>query len=222
MKSLKNYILEYLNSSYENWKLPVKEQIELDKWLSKLFYELSKVRIYSLDNKEDRGVIYRKLMAVSGANDIQLLKDRINSYFNSEDGFAQFIINNHDEFVKKHFNLDWCLQWNETEAEKKYKAWKESKNYIESIDDEAAEERDLVIYDRWNPETHITKQFYGKRGKKTDHQVNMCRMDFHYEYNVKYYDCYPILAKNYFGNIEKLKQRAEYQLGIDDPNEFND
>ena len=78
----------------------------------------------------------------------------------------------------------------------------------------------MVIYDRWNPEEHIVKPFRGKRGKSTDHEVNMIRMDFKHEFGVKYYDCYPILFKNYEGHIEERKKRAEYQLGYDDPNEF--
>ena len=79
----------------------------------------------------------------------------------------------------------------------------------------------MIVYDRWNPETFEVFTFTGKRSKNNEKQVNMFRMDFHYDYDVKYYDCYPILAKNYFGREEELKKRAEEQLGYEDPNEFD-
>ena len=51
-------------------------------------------------------------------------------------------------------------------------------------------------------------------------ELNDKRMDFGYNHDVKYYDCYPILTKNYFGHEQELVDRANSQIGYDDPNEF--
>lgn len=223
MKTLNQFIKESLICEAKNiWSLGSKEKAEMVKILDETFSELKNERIFSLDNQEDCKKIYNtfkehcKLLGTP-----TMVSDKLASYgIKDYESFRKFILGNHDQFVKYHFNIDWVLQWNETEAEKKYKEWKASKDYVEEIDDESAEERDLIIYDRWNPETHAPYPFKGKRGKGTDHQVNMLRLEFHYDYDVKYYDCYPILAKNYYGHEEELKKRAELQLGYDDPNEF--
>lgn len=222
MKNITDYIIESLVvESKDVWSLSGKEKAEMITILDKTFNKLSKDRIFSLMNKTDRAKIYQVLKEQSGAEHSQFMMNKIASYgFKDPDSFAKFIINNYDQFIKNKFKIDWVLQWNETEAEKKYNEWKKSKDYVESVDDKDCEERDLVIYDRWNPEVHATYPFKGKRGKSTDHQINMLRLDFHYDFDVKYYDCYSILAKNYFGHEEELKKRAEYQLGFDDPNEF--
>lgn len=222
MKSLNQFINESIitEAIKDIWSLDSELKAEIISILNKTFSEL-KNGIYSLDNKEDCKKIWSVLQEKSGAKLSNFVKDKLASYgLKDPQSFRNFILSNHDKFVKYKFNIDWVLQWNETEAEKKYKEWKDSKDYVEAVDDESADERDLVIYDRWNPEIHASYPFKGKRGKGTDHQVNMIRLEFHYDFDVKYYDCYPILAKNYYGHEDELKKRAELQLGYDDPNEF--
>ena len=141
------------------------------------------------------------------------------------EGFRGFFLSNHDNLEKYKVYIDWIKQFDLSEIEKQYQSYKNSKDYVQGIkwedtNPEEVEERDLVVYDRWNPDVFEVFPFKGKRSKDTEKQVNMFRMDFHYDYDVKYYDCYPILAKNYFGREEELKKRAELQLGYDDPNEF--
>lgn len=187
----------------------------------KNYFTSLKGKKYSLGNKTELRNVFKEFVNTLTFGDYTKNLSTIKKYgIATEQGFAKFILANHDEFVKNKFYIDWVKQWDESEIEKEYKKWKESNNYVASINDEDAEERDLVIYDRWNPEDHIVKPFRGKRGKSTDHEVNMLRMDFKHEFGVKYYDCYPILFKNYEGHIEELKKRAEYQLGYDDPKEF--
>ena len=223
MKKLIDFVNESLMFEGKDiWSLPIESKAEMVKILDKTFQELQDDRIYSLDNKEDCKKIYAKFKEkCARLGTTKMIADKLAAIGIKDDkSFRRFILSNHDKFEKYHFKIDWVMQWNETEAEKKYKEWKNSKDYVEAIDDDSADERDLVIYDRWDPETHDVYPFKGKRGKGTDHQVNMLRLEFHYDNDVKYYDCYPILSKNYYGHVEELKKRAQSQLGYDDPNEF--
>lgn len=141
------------------------------------------------------------------------------------EGFRGFFLSNHDKLEKQKINIDWIKQFDLSEIEKEYKSYKNSKDYIqgikgEDVNEEEIEERDLVIYDRWNPETFEVFPFHGKRNKNNEKQVNLCRMDFHYDYGVNYFDCYNRLAKNYFGHEEELKSRADSQLGYENPNDY--
>lgn len=187
----------------------------------KNYFTSLKGKKYSLGNQTELRKVFKDFVNTLSFGDYTKNLSVIKKYgIATEKGFAKFILDNHDNFIENKFYIDWVKQWDESEIEKEYKKWKESNKYVASISDDEAEERDLVIYDRWNPEDHIVKPFRGKRGKSTDHEVNMIRMDFKHEFGVKYYDCYPILFKNYEGHVEELKKRAEYQLGYDDPNEF--
>lgn len=133
-----------------------------------------------------------------------------------DESWGKIMFESHDEMKKNHIPDDWIKQWDETAAEKAYKRAKKNGEIPDKIEDDDYEPRDLVIYDRWNPETHTTYEFHGKRGKSTEHQVNMMRVEFHYDYDVKYYDCYPILAKNYYGNVDNLKNRVQVDFVDED------
>ena len=225
MKNLNEYLNEALlinEALIDFWSLPTKDKAEMISYLDKTFNELKQKGIFSLNNQSDVSKIYKMFQLKSGANNSTFMQDKISKCgFKDPESFAQFIINSHDEFVKYKLNIDWVYQWNETEAEKKYKEWKNSKDYSEEISDDEGDDRDLIVYSRWEPDDHAKYSFKGKRGKSsTDHQINMRKMQFHKEHGVPYYECYPILAKNYYGREDELKKRAEYQLGFDDPNEF--
>lgn len=224
MKNLIEYINEALiinEAQVDFWSLPAKDKAEMISYLDKTFNELKQKGTFSLNNQTDIKKIYKELKNKSGAENSTFIMDKIAKCgFKDPESFAKFIINSHDELVKYKLNIDWVKQWDETAIEKEYKKAKENGEIPNKVEDEDADDRDLVIYDRWDPATHSVYPFTGKRGKSTDHQVNMIRVDFKYEYGVKYYDCYPILAKNYYGHEDELKKRAEYQLELDDPNEF--
>lgn len=223
MKNLGYYVIEssmILEAEAESLWKQSKEASEIRYKLKNYFVSL-KGKKYSLCNQTELRKIFKDFINTLTFGNYTSNLTAVKKYgIATESGFAKFILDNHDNFIENKFYIDWVKQWDESEIEKEYKKWKESNKYVASISDEDAEERDLVIYDRWNPEEHIVKPFRGKRGKSTDHEVNMIRMDFKHEFGVKYYDCYPILFKNYEGHIEELKKRAEYQLGYDDPNEF--
>lgn len=223
MKNLGYYVIEssmILEAEAESLWKQSKEASEIRYKLKNYFVSL-KGKKYSLGNQTELRKIFKDFINTLTFGNYTSNLTAVKKYgIATESGFAKFILDNHDNFIENKFYIDWVKQWDESEIEKEYKKWKESNKYVASISDEDAEERDLVIYDRWNPEEHIVKPFRGKRGKSTDHEVNMIRMDFKHEFGVKYYDCYPILFKNYEGHIEELKKRAEYQLGYDDPNEF--
>lgn len=223
MKNLGYYVIEssmILEAEAESLWKQSKEASEIRYKLKNYFVSL-KGKKYSLGNQTELRKIFKDFINTLTFGNYTSNLTAVKKYgIATESGFAKFILDNHDNFIENKFYIDWVKQWDESEIEKEYKKWKESSKYVASISDEDAEERDLVIYDRWNPEEHIVKPFRGKRGKSTDHEVNMIRMDFKHEFGVKYYDCYPILFKNYEGHIEELKKRAEYQLGYDDPNEF--
>ncbi len=176
----------------------------------------------SMENQTDLRTVYKGMINYCKMGETEeQFRAKLRKYgLSSEEGFKKFIMGCGHEFEENKWNMNWCLQYDLNAMEAEYKRAKEAGEIPDSIDDEEAEERDLVIYDRWNPETHMIKPFKGKRGKSTDHEVNNIRMDFHYEYGVEYYDCYPILWKNYDGRVEELKRRATEQIGYEDPNEF--
>lgn len=183
----------------------------------------------SLDNKIELRKLFKKFInSLSFGSDSQN-RQAVKKYgLATEEGFRNFILSNHDNLEKAKIDINWVKQFDETAMEKEYKSWKNSNEYVAGVkgedfndDTDSGTERDLVVYDRWNPDTFmIWQNFKGKRGKSTDKFVNMCRVEFHYEYDVKYYDCYSILANHYFGHEDELKKRAELQLGYEDPNEF--
>lgn len=223
MKNLIDFINECLIMEGKDiWSLPAKDKAEMVNILDSTFQELQSDRIYSLDNQSDCDKIYAKFKEqCKRLGTPKMIANKLAAIgIKDARTFRGFILSNHDKFEKYHFKIDWVMQWNETEAEKQFKKWKDSNDYVDAIDDESAKERYLVVYDRWDPEHHEVYPFVGKRGKHTDHQVNMLRFKFHYDEDVKYYDCYSILFKNYIGHIDDIKKRAQDQLGYEDPNEF--
>lgn len=217
-------ILEYINESLETKSVWAKTRnsIVLQDKLSN-FFKSQKSKI-SLANKQELGKCFKAFVATltfgSNMDNHKVLKE---FGLATEQGFKNFIYSNHDEFEKNKWNIDWIKDFDLSEQEKQYQQYKKSDEYqegkkLEDSDKEDIDDRELVIYDRYDPETALIYSFQGKRGKGTDHYVNMCRMDFKYEMGVKYYDCYSCLAKYYFSHTpEELKR--EPQLDID-PEEF--
>lgn len=215
-KSLYSILLEEKESVWKKTKETIVIQDKI-----KNFCVSMKGKKVSLDNKQELRKIFKEFISkFTFGNDAQNRIVLKKYGLATEEGFRKFILGSHNELEQNKCYIDWVKQWDESEAEKEYKKAKENGDIPSTIDDDDAEDRDLVIYDRWNPETHNVYGFNGKRGKSTDHQVNLLRMDFKYDSGTKYYDCYPILAKNYYGHEDELKKRAELQLGYDDPNEF--
>lgn len=226
MKNLKEYILESSkdfidessdSSQFKLWKKTsqtIKEQAKIYDAFQKLGVELKKV---SLNNKSERQKAFNKFVNSLPFGSKTRNLDVLSKYdIKDDESWGKLLLMSHDELEKNHIGTSWIKQWDLTNAEKAYKKAKENGEIPDKVDDDDYDERDLVIYDRWNPKTHSVYEFTGKRGKATDHQVNMIRVDFHYEYDVKYYDCYPILAKNYYGHESELKNRARIQLDFEE------
>ena len=236
MKKLVEFLNEALMINEENevkgtlWNIKTKEASDI-RYKMKEFFQTSQESLQpdkktgkkkSMENITDVRTVYKGMISYCNMGDgEEKFRAKLRKYgLSSEEGFKNFIMGCGHEFEENKWNMKWCLQYDLTAMEAEYKRAKNAGEIPDNIDDDEAKERDLVIYDRWNPETHIIKPFKGKRNKSTEHEVNNIRMDFHYEYDVKYYDCYPILWKNYDGRIEELKKRAEEQIGYEDPNEF--
>lgn len=228
MKAIIEYIKEALqmNESAKKDVFNIKDKEALEVLTNiKRFCDSMKGEKKSLDNKTELRTLFNKFIEKS-----TWPKSMVHSIYKqyglaTQEGFRGFFLSNHDRLEKQKIYIDWIKQFDLSEIEKQYQTYKKSDEYVpgrkgEDVDPEEVEERDLVVYDRWNPDTFEVFPFKGKRSKNNEKQVNMFRMDFRYDYDVKYYDCYPILAKNYFGHEEELKKRAELQLGYEDPNEF--
>lgn len=222
MKSLKEYIIEnFINEASTEIKSIWANKIEAKQIQDKLknFFVGHKEKV-SLTNKTELGKFFKQFLATLSFGDaVQNLKVLKNYGMATEKGFASVILGNQKEFEEKNWNTTCIKNFDLSKIEKEYNIWKDSDDYvpavkIEDVDQDNIDDRLLIIYDRWDPETAEAFDFKGKRGKSTDHQVNMCRVEFGKDTNTKYYDCYPILSDNYFGKLEELKQRAE--LGIMD------
>lgn len=107
----------------------------------------------------------------------------------------------------KDFNL--------SDTEKKYRAWKKSDKYVKgedfkgkdayADDDEEALERVMVVYNANDPGDQSTVKTYrleGKVGKDTQEQINMFKVDWKYETGLKYFDARPCLLSYYLKKTE--------------------
>lgn len=217
MKALKTFLCEAeeTNNIRSIWASKLEAKQLQDKLKSFLRHQKEKV---SLGNKEELRKVFKAFVGTltfgTQMKNLQVLKEYGMA---TEIGFKNVILSNQKEFEDRKWNTACIKDFDLTELQKAYKKYKESPEYIQgenvdNFDSDEVDDRDLIIYDRYNPDTAAVYSFKGKRGKSTDHQVNMIRMDFHYEFDVKYYDCYAILAKNYFGHEEELKKRAQDAL----------
>lgn len=223
MKSFKDYVLEsFINEDSTEIRSIWASKLEAKEIQDKLknFFTGYKGKV-SLTNKTELGKFFKQFLeTLTFGNNMQNLRVLKNYGMATEQGFAAVILGNQKEFEEKKWNTNCIKNFDLSEMEKEYKKWKDSDEYVQGVkventsDQEDIDDRILIVYDRWDPETAEEFDFKGKRSKSTEHFVNMCRVEFSKDTDTKYYDCYPILAKNYFGNLEAIKKRAE--LGIMD------
>ena len=222
MKSLIDFIKESQQTINEGLVLfkfkkdLIKTQIKAEDGL-KNFLKHSKKR-YSFNNKTDVKNFFTDYCSYTKLtrSDLKELgitdgKDLIN-----------LIASKKDELEKEGFNLKTIKSFDETELQKEYKAWKKSDDYIEGkkfnrkeAEEESEDElkRTLVIYYSEHPgneDTTLEYEFTGKIGKTTQHQINMFKMDWHYETGLKYYDARPILLSNYLKKSDEELAKREY------------
>lgn len=177
---------------------------------------------YSFENKSDLDQLFKDFCKKSKI-DNKLLKE-----FGIIDGksIAKLITSHKEELEKDGWKFNAIKSFDETEQQKKYKAWKKSDDYVEGKKfnkadykdaDEEELERTLVVYDANDPgndETTIEYDFYGKVGKDTAHQINMIKVDWHYGTGLKYYDARPILLSNYLKKSDA--ELAKREVVFDD------
>lgn len=220
MKTLVEYINEnlYINEALILFKPSAKTAQDAAKIEDaiKSFFNNSDKR-YSFDNKTDLQQMFKDFCSKSKIS-TKLLKE-----FGVIDGksIARLITSHKEELEKDGWKFDAIKSFDETEQQKKYKAWKNSDDYVEGKKfvkhelkdaDEEELERTLVVYDANDPgndETTIEYDFYGKVGKDTSHQINMIKVDWHYETGLKYYDARPILLSNYLKKSDAELSKRE-------------
>lgn len=207
MKSL----VDYINEASTDFQ---KNTIDTSK-IIRIFEYCYRVNKYannsiSLNNKTDLNKFYKQLSQAAAAVYLSEATKILRKFeITGPESLKKFIYENVEKFKEYHLNELIFKDFNETEAEKEYKKWKDSDEYVEDMSDEEAKNytgRSIVIYDRYNPATHIIKQFDGKRGKSTDHIINMFRMDFKAKTGTKYFNCYSILFDNYIKGGKDLEE----------------
>lgn len=219
MKSIIDFILE--SQEIKSVWAKTRNSILLQDKI-KNFFKCQKDKV-SLANKQELGKLFKSFAStLTFGSDIENRRILKEFGLSTEQGFKNFIYANQHEFEEKKWNTDWIKDFDLTEQEKAYKKAKENGEIPdgETFDDnDNIDDRELIIYDRYDPNIALVYSFKGKRGKDTNHYVNMCRVDFHYETDTKYYDCYSCLAKYYFSHsIEELKKDPQFDI---DPNEIN-
>ena len=187
---------------------------------------------FSLTNKQDAIKLF------NGFKKDRPITVLVNNYkgilskfdIDSPDKFVKFLFNNAQALLDKDGKYKWeglmpnILQFNPSKLESDWKAWRNSDDYVKGHkwDDDDYDpdtiEREIVIYDRRdgkNPETTIVFPFKGMRGKQTDRQVNMLRVEWchmcGYKTQDKYYDAYPKLKDNY-DKYGPAKQDEEFDF----------
>lgn len=215
MKSLVEYIYEQLITEASGELKPFKKTVQsidvlklLERGFNGLKNELKEP--VSLGNKQDVKKLFVAFLKRCTLGSELDARKKLREYgVYSDKDFAKWITLNAEIFNKEFKNLSNLIkQFNETERERQYKAYKNSEDYVEGkkFDKEAYEEDDddeervLVIYDcndPANPDTTLEYPFKGKRGKDNEFQVTMCKVDWHYQTGLKFFDARPILAQNY-------------------------
>lgn len=174
-------------------------------------------RKYSFNNRTDVNKFWKDYLKFTKLTEDDLYKLKIKD----DEDFARLIIDKKDKLEEQGFKLSVIKSFDESERVKEYKAWTKSKEYVkgsklEDLDEDGSEEeleRTLVVYYSKNPmdkDYAMYFPFYGKRGKKTDKQVNMIKMEWHYETGLNYYDARPILLVNYRKKTEQELAKREY------------
>lgn len=229
MKSLTEYI---------NENMMINEKLYFFKPSSKTFKNAADIedaiksflsntsKRYSFDNKLDLEQFFKHFCDFAKKH--YAITDKTLKEFGIVDGksIAKLLISHKEELEKDGWKFDAIKSFDETEQQKKYKAWKKSDDYVEGKKfnkadykdaDEEELERTLVVYDANDPgndETTIKYDFYGKVGKDTAHQINMIKVDWHYETGLKYYDARPILLSNYLKKSDA--ELAKREVVFDD------
>lgn len=202
MKSIISYIKENFNINEDVqslWKKTA-ETLEIQSKVKSFFNQMRDKKV-SLENKNDLSKTYQAFLKTLtyGTNARTIL----GKYgIGTPEGFKNFILKEKETLEKNKYNISWVKDFDLSETEKEYRAYKKSDEYKsgEKKEEDDANPRELVIYHRYDPGNYLVYPFSGNRGKSTQHYVRMCRMDFSYETGVKYWETYDCLSKHYFSH----------------------
>ena len=186
------------------------------------FLESSK-KEYSFNNKADLESFFKDFRDYAKRE----VKDNDRKILGVTDAasLANLIITNVEKLKEAGWKINKIKSFNESEREKKYKAWKKSDKYVEGkkfnkkeAEEESEDElnRIMVVYyvnDPKDESTTLEYEFTGKVNKDNQEQISMIKMDWHYATGLGYYDARPILLSNY---LKKTDAELEAKSAVDD------
>ena len=209
---------------YANTALEVLKMI--DKFASTL--KASKLE-YSLDNKTHLTTVYNKFLADCKFADSDKELKLKQFYLDTKEHFRGFWLSNADYLDEKHVYIDWINQFNGKTLRFQYKKYLKSKEYVKPISKEEAGDLSkvnpnyIIVYSRWEPTKYELFKFEAHSSdddENVEHMINMFKMNFHFDCDVDYFECYPIQVKNYLNKEAELKKEADSQDGYFNPSDY--
>ena len=184
---------------------------------------------FSLDNRTYCGEAYKLFLKnCKFSNKDKELKLK-QFYLDNQDKFRGFFLSNSDDLNEKGIYLDWIKQLNGSTLKKEYEKYCNSKEYIKPIHKKDIKDLSkvdpdyIIVYSRWNPEIYELFEFKAEsslKDQKTEHLINMFKMNFHFDCKVDYFECYPIQVKNYLNKQKEINDRSDSQQGYFDPSNY--
>ena len=209
MKSLKEYvILEMANFTQPEMKqIFGKATAQVGKFVNYFEKFLSNLKKeYSVGNKTDRGYLWNIFRHAISASSVS--KEQLKEYHcDTPDNLARILGDNAD-LINSKIGKNY-IKTNLSKAQKEFKTWKETDEYVplqdydpnDPYEDDEELGRAWCIYYAWDPgDTELVKVFR-INGKTTDknveHEINMHRVDWNYEFKLGYYHANPCLVDYY-------------------------
>lgn len=218
MKTLKNFILESERSLNDINIFKGLKGAQASEKIIQTLKKISKTKKINLNDRKSVTTLWQKFLGESGYTPEFLSAIGLKT----ADNLRTAILNNMERILEmwpeeatskiKDFNL--------SETEKKYRAWKKSDKYVKGEDfkgkdaysdeDEEDLERVMVVYNANDPGDQSTVKTYkllGKVGKDTQEQINMFKVDWKYETGLKYFDARPCLLSHYLKKSDSELQK---------------
>lgn len=177
----------------------------------------------SLSNKAHRKLLFDTVLEMMGLESSKEGRQLFREYdvWHAED-FANWLIFN-SEYLESHsYNLRHIKDFDETEREREYKAWKSSDRYIpgkiydkDDIEgyDRELNTRKMLVYDVNDPgkkETTLQFPLVGKVNKQNSTTITNFKMEWHKLTGLRYFDARPILEENYIKMGKDQLKKVDY------------
>lgn len=177
----------------------------------------------SLSNKVHRKLLFDAVLDRMGFQSSKEARQLFREYdvWSAED-FANWLIVNSAYLESNSYNLKHIKDFDETERERQYKAWKASDKYIpgkiyDKDDteeyDKDADTRKMLVYDVNDPgnkETTLQFPLVGKVNKQNSSTITNFKMEWHELTGLRFFDARPILEENYIKMGKDQLQKVEY------------